>query len=165
MEAGLFEGRTAHATALREAILAACAQGSREIFWLDEGFVNWPLSDAAVLDALTRWARRPRRLHLLALDFEDLRQRHPRFVQWRQTYDHCVEALAYEPEAAGGQENLASALFVSGGEQAISLRLFDTRLWRGALSLNAGDALRTKEWFDALAQRSSPSFAPTSLGL
>ena len=164
MEAGPFTGRVAFVAALREAVITAATQGSREMFWLDGNFVDWPLSDAEVLAALSAWARPPRRLHLLALDFEALRLRHPRFVAWRTTYGHCVQARAVEPELA--------ASFNSGGGPAaallatpLSLRLFETQNWRGAVSREALDALRTRERFDAMAQRSCESFAATTLGL
>ena len=164
MEAGPFTGRVAFDAALREAIISATAQGCREMFWVDANFVDWPLSDAEVLAALTAWARLPRRtLHLLALDYEALRLRHPRFVQWRSTYGHCVQARAVDPELASS--------FTSGGVAAavlaapLSLRLFDAPSGRGALSLEPIDALRTRERFDALAQRSCESFAASTLGL
>jgi len=163
MEAGPFTGRAAYVTALREAVLSATAQGCREMFWVDANFVDWPLSDAEVLAALTAWARPSRCLHLLALDFEALRLRHPRFASWRSTYGHCVQARAVDPELASS--------FTSGGVTAallaapLSLRLFDAPSGRGVLSLEPIEALRTRERFDALAQRSCESFAATTLGL
>lgn len=163
MEAGPFSGREAFVAALRDAVLSATAQGCREMFWIDANFVDWPLSDAEVLAALKAWARPPRCLHLLALDFEALRLRHPRFVQWRSTYGHCVQARAVDPELASS--------FTGGGVAAallappLSLRLFDAPSGRGSLSLAPIDALRTRERFDALAQRSCESFAATTLGL
>ena len=164
MQEGVFEGRVGFVSAVREAVLLACAQGCREMYWFDSGFVDWPLSDPALLAGLTAWARPPRRLHLLALQYDDLRRRHPRFVQWRGNFGHCLDARAIEPELAGSV-GLVAGLFTVGGEQRISLRLFDAEQWRGASSLQAGDALRTKEAFDALAQRSCESFAATTLGL
>jgi hypothetical protein len=164
MQTGVFEGHGDYVDALRQAILAACAQDSRELFWLDASFVDWPLSEPAVLDALTMWVRSSRRLHLLALQYDDLCRRHPRFVQWRTRFSHCISARAYEPEA-GGREGLAAAMFNVGGESSVSLRLFDVQQWRGACSLELADTLRTREWFDALTQRSSESFAATTLGL
>jgi hypothetical protein len=163
MDAGPFTGRAAFVTALKEAVVKATATSCREMFWLDANFVDWPLSDAEVLSALTTWARPPHCLHLLALDFEALRLSHPQFVRWRGTYGHCVRARAVDPE-------LASSL-TSGGVVAallappLSVRLFDAASGRGTLSLEPLDALRIRERFDALAQRSSESFAATTLGL
>lgn len=165
-----FTGRGDYVAALKDLLLRACAAGCRDIHCLDTanaGFVEWPWSDPAVLDALTRWAGAGRRLHLLAAQYDDLRRRHPRFVQWRVTWGHCVEARAYEEGAAeqAGKPALESALIASGGESMFSLRLFDAEHWRGAVSIESADALRTREWFDALAQRSCESFAATTLGL
>lgn len=167
MEAGVFLGRQQGLDAWRGALLQACATGARELYLFDPRFVDWPLSDPNVLAALTAWARAPRRLHLLAEHYEDLRRRHPRFVQWRTQWGHCVEARAYEPDviAGAGKNALAAALLALGGGQPISVRLFDAEHARGAVSFQAGDALRTKEWFDALTQRSCESFAASTLGL
>ena len=163
MDAGPFTGRVAFVAALREAVIAATAQGCREMFWVDANFVDWPLSDVEVLNALTAWARPPHRLHLLALNFEALRLRHPRFVQWRSTYGHCVQARAVDPELAPSfaSSGVAAALLAP----PLSLRLFDAQSGRGTVSFEAIELLRTRERFDALAQRSCESFAASTLGL
>ena len=175
-----FEGRTAFTEALRQALLQACAEGRRDLFCLDADFVAWPWSDAELLAALTDWPRPPRRLHLLAWQFDDLRRCHPRFVQWRTTWGHCVLARACEPEGAAVGALMGSAVpqlaagfaggfFVDGAEQSrhlpLSVRLFDKQAWRGVVSLQSRDAVRMGEQFDALAQRSNESFAATTLGL
>ncbi|WP_233375003.1 hypothetical protein [Pelomonas cellulosilytica] len=117
-----------------------------------------------MLSTLTAWARHGRQLHLLALQFDDVVRRHPRFVRWRRDFAHCVAARAVEPEVR--LEAAPEALLLAVGDGAtLSLRLFDRHLWRGELSLDAGQRLRNLEWFDALTQRSSESFAPTTLGL
>ena len=164
VKTGVFEGRGAYEEALRSGLLALCAQGSREIFCVAEDFTDWPLSDRAVVDALTQWARRGRTLHLMARNFDSIRQRHPRFVQWRTTYDHCVDAREHEPESEDTRAPKA-ALFEAGGPERLSVRLFDEGHFRGALNLDAGDALRLQEWFDVLMQRSTPAFPASTLGL
>jgi hypothetical protein len=166
----LFIGRLDYQGALRETLLAACVGNSRELIWVDaseEPFVDWPLSEAPVLDALTAWVRPGRRLHLLAAQYDSLARRHPRFVRWRGTWSHAIDARAFDAEAATatGRANLAAILLGQGGSASFSLRLFDTLQWRGAQSVEAADALRAREWFDALAQRSCESFAVTTLGL
>ncbi len=147
-----------------ETLVGAAGQGCRELHAWDASFVDWPLSDAAVLEALTGWAGPGRQLHLLALQYDDLARRHPRFVRWRRDYAHCVTARALEPELK--LEAAPEALLLAAGpDLSLSLRLFDRHLWRGELSLDIGLRQRGLEWFDALAQRSSDSFAPTTLGL
>ena len=166
--AGKFEGRAVFVANLRQALLQACAADARDLYCFDEGLVDWPWSDAELLAALTTWAKPNRRLHLLAEDFEGLRQRHPRFVRWRGLWGHCVQAWAYTPDAlaATGTAGGALAFFAAtAGAQALSVSLFDKKLWRAAVSTETADALQKSQWFDALAQRSSESFAVTTLGL
>ena len=167
MESRIFEGRQEFVAVLREALQTACAEGARELFCFDARLVDWPWSEPELLAALTAWARAPRRLHLLAAQYDDLRLRHPRFVQWRTQWGHCVEARAYEADAlaGAGKPALAASFLALGGAAPLSVRLFDEQHWRGAVSREAADALRTKEWFDAQAQRSCESFAVTTLGL
>lgn len=164
MNAQTFAGRAEFQRLVVETLAWAAAQGCRELHAWDASFVDWPLSDAAALAALTDWAGHGRQLHLLALQYDDIVRRHPRFVRWRRDYAHCVTARAVEPELRleAAPESLLLAV---GPESTLSLRLFDHHLWRGELSLDPAQRLRGLEWFDALAQRSSDSFAPTTLGL
>ncbi len=161
---GIFEGRLACSQALRDTLIAACASEAREIFCVDDRFVDWPLSDRALIDALTAWARRGRVLHLLGRALEPVRQRHPRFVQWRTTFDHCVDAREHEAEA-GDPRAPHAALFAEGGTHPLCLRVLDRELHRGVVSADTADAMRLREWFDVLAQRSSPAFPASTLGL
>jgi len=164
MNAQQFEGRADFLRLMSEALAWASEQGCREVHAWDASFVDWPLSEALVLESLTRWARNGRQLHLLALQYDDIVRRHPRFVRWRRDFAHCVTARAVDPEfrLEAAPESLLLAV---GPESTVSLRLFDRHLWRGEVSLEAAQRQRSLEWFDALAQRSSDSFAPTTLGL
>lgn len=164
MKAQGFAGRAEFERLVAEALTWACEQGSRELHAWDASFVDWPLSGAAALAALAGWARSGRQLHLLALQYDDIVRRHPRFVRWRRDYAHCVTARAVEPELRleAAPESL---LLITGAEASVTLRLFDRHLWRGEVSLEAAQRQRGLEWFDALAQRSSEAFAPTTLGL
>lgn len=159
-----FAGRANFRRLVVETFEAAAAQGLRELHAWDASFVDWPLSDGALLAALAAWARPGRQLHLLALQYDDVARRHPRFVRWRRDYAHCVTARAIEPELRleAAPEGL---LLAAAADTTLALRLFDRHLWRGEVSLEATERLRGLEWFDALAQRSSDSFAPTTLGL
>jgi len=164
MNAQSFAGRFDFQRLLAEALAWAAGQGCRELHAWDASFADWPLSDANVLAALTAWARPGHQLHLLALQYDDVAQRHPRFVRWRRDFAHCVTARAVEPELRleGAPESLLLAV---GAEACLSLRLFDRHQWRGELSLDAAQRLRGLEWFDAVTQRSDDAFAPTTLGL
>jgi hypothetical protein len=164
MNAQSFVGRTDFQRLLVDTLAWAAEQGCRELHAWDASFVDWPLSDANALSALTTWAGHGRQLHLLAQQYDDIVRRHPRFVRWRRDFAHCVTARALEPELKL-QAAPESLLLAVGAEGALSLRLFDRHLWRGEISLDAGQRVRGLEWFDAMAQRSSDSFAPTTLGL
>jgi hypothetical protein len=163
MNAGAFEGRAQFQRALTDALCWAGQAGCRELQAWDASFVDWPLSEPSVMAALTAWAQHGRQLHLLALQYDALTRRHPRFVRWRRDFAHCVTAHAVEPEA--GLASAPESLLLAGPEANLSVRLNDRNLWRGEVSLDAAARVRGLEWFDALAQRSSPSFAPTTLGL
>jgi len=164
LKIGVFEGRAAYEEALGGLLLAGCAQGSHAICGIAGSFVDWPLSNRAVLDGLTAWARRGRMLHLMGRGFEDLRQRHPRFAQWRTTYGHCFEAFEYETQGSDARTPLAG-LFLVGAAGPLSLRLLDDQQWRGVVSTDARDSLLLQEWFDVLAQRATPAFPASTLGL
>jgi hypothetical protein len=159
---GRFEGRQVFQSKVGEVFAWAAAQACREIHVWDASFADWPLSDEAVLQSLTLWARPGRQLHLLARDFGDLSRQHPRFVRWRRDFGHCVQARVTDPEV----HIEAGPLLLAGTPDAWrSLRVFDPLHWRGVLSDTAADFRRERESFDALAQRSSESFASTTLGL
>lgn len=164
MNAQTFAGRGEFQRVLQEMLAWAAEQGCRELHAWDASFVDWPLSDAQVLASLASWARAGRQLHLLALQYDDIARRHPRFVRWRRDYAHCVTARAVEPELRleAAPESLLLAVGAAG---VVTVRLFDRHLWRGEVSPEAGERLRSLEWFDAAAQRSSEAFAPTTLGL
>ncbi|MGQ3050527.1 MAG: hypothetical protein ACT6S0_01965 [Roseateles sp.] len=164
MNAQSFAGRPDFQRLLIESLAWAAEQGCRELHAWDASFVDWPLSDAQALAALVAWARSGRQLHLLALHYDDIVRRHPRFVRWRREYAHCVTARAVDPEVRV-EAAPQSLLLAAGAESTLTLRLFDRRLWRGEISVDTAQRLRGLEWFDALAQRSSDSFAPTTLGL
>ena len=159
-----FAGRAEFQRLVVETLVWAAEQGCREMHAWDASFVDWPLSESDALVALTTWARTGRQLHLLALQYDDVMRRHPRFVRWRRDYAHCVTARAVEPELRL-EDALESLLLAVGPESSVTLRLFDRHLWRGEVSLDAAQRLRGLEWFDDVAQRSSDSFAPTTLGL
>jgi len=54
-------------------------------------FEDWPLREQQVVRSLDAWARRGRRLTVLARRFDAMARLHPRFVVWRQRWDHLME--------------------------------------------------------------------------
>lgn len=164
MKAHGFAGRAEFQRLLVESLAWAAEQGCRDLHAWDASFVDWPLSDAQALATLAGWVRPGRQLHLLALQYDDVVRRHPRFVRWRRDYAHCVTSRAVEPELR--LEAAPESLLLAAGQSAVlTLRLFDRHLWRGEISPEPAERQRGLEWFDALAQRSGDAFAPTTLGL
>jgi len=149
--------------AVREAIATAEREGWPAMAFVDSDFAEWPLNEPALIDTLTRWALPHRRLTLVALGFDELRRRHPRFVEWRRLWSHVVDARS--PDENAGLTELPTLLLGGGPQLPLSVIVTDRAHWRGRLSRDAGDAHFYRERLDALLQRSAPSFASTQLGL
>jgi hypothetical protein len=152
------ETRSEFVDLLRETLMQALKSGAREIVLADVDFRDWPLNEPAVVDALTLWTRPHHRLQLLALRFDDVAQRHPRFVQWRRTYDHLVQAAA--PQNLPESDFPAMLLT----PQAV-VEVLDRSSWRARASTEPLDLERCRHQLDALLQRSVPAFSATTLGL
>jgi len=102
--------------------------GCREIVLSDADFADWPLSDRVVLECLTRWAQKQRKLTLLAQSFDELARRHGRWVEWRRQWSHVVECRANtELEAA----QVPSVLLAPG---LLVVRRIDVVRYRGSVS-------------------------------
>lgn len=71
--------------------LASSGHTARELVLVDADFSGWPLSDPGVLQALTHWMQRRRRLVLLASDFGAFQTQHARWLAWRRPWSHQVE--------------------------------------------------------------------------
>jgi len=151
-------GRAESVDALRKLLLEAAAAGERELWCSDPDFADWPLNEPALLQALAQWALPHRRLHLLAQHYDEMPRRHPRFVHWRRDFGHVVDAWCAEHLEAG----LHPRLLVAG---ARSLEVLDPVHWRSVESQERSRALLLLQRFDAIAQRSAPGFAASTLGL
>ena len=150
--------RSEFIAAVRSTLQQSLAAGSGEILCSDPDFADWPLDEPALLDALTAWARPHRRLVLLAQQYDDLQRRLPRFVRWRVTWSHVVQAYTPNELSAGDHPTL-----IVGGP--VMLEMLDRPRWRGRVSEEGADAHRAREALDVILQRSSSAFAATTLGL
>lgn len=99
---GRFDGRLAWSHLLHQALDLALRDRVHHLIWCDPDFVDWPLGERAFNDKLHAWAHAGGQLSLLALDYRRLVQRHARFVQWRTTWLHRVEARAAPRELQEG---------------------------------------------------------------
>lgn len=88
---GRLSGRSAFTQAVRDGLQAAVREGWGELILCDANFADWPLGERAVVEALQAWSSRGRRFVMVAMDYSGFPRLHPRFVKWRQTWDHIIE--------------------------------------------------------------------------
>ena len=137
----------------------AAQQGCREIFICDTDFADWPLGERAVVTALTQWAYKHRRLTVLASSFDEILRRHPRWVEWRRNWGHVVECRSIDDVEA----EKVPRLWFAPGLQAV--RLVDPLHYRGFIDEAQADLISIREQIDEIANRSTPAFPVTLLGL
>jgi hypothetical protein len=131
----------------------------RDITLVDVDFSPWPLDDAAVVEALTRWVQLPgRRLHLIGSRFDLIERRQARFAAWRKPFAHAVECMTpteLEPS------DVPALLMLDAG----CLELLDRERWQGRWSADRRAWVLQRERVDALVQRCEPAWPVTVLGL
>jgi len=150
--------RSDYVDALRAGLQRALEEGVRELWCSDVDFADWPLNEVPLIEALTRWARPHHRLVLLAQHYDEVQRRHPRFVQWRRTWGHLVDARTPTELAPSDHPGV----LLAGGR---ALELIDRVHWRARWLEQVADVQRCREQLDAISQRSEPAFAATTLGL
>lgn len=152
------ETRSEFVDLLRDTLMTALRGGAAEIVMADVDFRDWPLNEPALVDAFTLWTRPHHRLRLVALDFDGVMQRQARFVQWRRTYDHLVQAAS--PEDVASSDFPCMLL-----TPQVVVEVLDRPTWRARASADPLDLERCRHQLDALLQRSVPAFAASTLGL
>ena len=155
---GRFVGRQAFVSGVRSAIHAAAREGWSQLLLCDADFVDWPLGEREVIDAFNALAGRGRQLRLLARDYGPLRLQHPRFVQWRTTWSHIVDARVWAGAAPG---ELPTAIWSAHW----TLDLLDTERCSGISSHERARAVALHERLEAAWQRGVPGFPASVLGL
>lgn len=155
---GRFEGRQAFISLVRQALTTAAREGWPSLVLSDADFADWPLGERTVVEAFNAWAGRGRHLRLLAQDFGSMRQLHPRFVQWRTTWAHLVEAHAL-PSASTGE--VPSAIW----SPDWMLERLDPLRCVGVTTTDGARRVALRERLDGVWLKGSPSFAATTLGL
>ncbi len=145
--------------AVRGAFAEAAATACREIFLCNDDFADWPLNEPQLVENLAKWASPHRKFVILARGFDEIARLHPRWVAWRRTWSHVIECRANNELEAGQMPTL---LLMPG---LLTLRLVDAVHYRGSVSRHVGDAVRARELFDGICQRSEEAFPATNLGL
>lgn len=158
-EASLINSRAEFAAAVGWAVTTAVERGARRLWFVDPNFADWPLDDPVLLASLTAWVRLPQRqLWLLAETFDEMVRSKPRFVAWRRTWSHAVQALSPQDLPA----ELPTVVLDDG---PVCVVLADRLHWRGRAAVDAREARRQREQIDAVLQRSAVALPVKSLGL
>ncbi len=155
-----FDTRAGYHQALHDALQRALAQGSREMWWIDSDFREWPLDAEAWIDALHAWLKLPgRRLTLLANEFDSIQHSHPRFVRWRRDWSHCVagrKPMVLEPP-------IVDSVWLC--DDGLSVGLHDSSRFRGWSAVGGPVSARWRRQLDAILQRSEEAFPTMVAGV
>ncbi len=155
---GAFAGPRAFADGVRKALAHAAQEGWAEMVWSDATFEDWPLYETAVVQALTVWSRRGRKLILLARHFDAMRRVHPRFVNWRVRWDHLVDCRVCKGIEA---TDFPSALWTPDW----ALRRLDLSRSSGVASVEPRMRLLLRQELEEMKRQSAPGFPASTLGL
>jgi hypothetical protein len=158
LPAGRFTGRNAFQQLVRDALACAAREGWREIILSDPSFEDWPLAERAVVESLEAWSASGRRCTLLARRYDAVVRRHARFVAWRKTWSHIIEARSC---ASADPAELPSAIWSPGWV----LQRLDPERSNGVSGSEPERRVllreRLQEWLD----KGSPAFPASTLGL
>lgn len=153
-----FEGRGDFQQLVRDALACAAAEGWREIILSDADFEDWPLGERSVADALQAWSASGRRMVLLARRYDAVVRRHARFVAWRRSWAHIIEARGC---ASADPLELPSAIWSPGWV----LQRLDVERSGGYCGAEPQRRLLLREALGEWLQKSAPAFPATTLGL
>jgi hypothetical protein len=155
---GRFEGRVAFGDMVRSALACAAEEGWRELILCDASFGDWPLGERAVADSLQAWSRPGRKVILLARRYDEVMRRHARFIKWRQTWSHIIEARGC-PSA--DELDFPSVIW---SPKWVMQRL-DPERCNGVSGGEPERRVAVREQLAEWLQKSSPAFPSTTLGL
>ena len=156
--AGRFSGRVAFQQLVRDALAQAAREGWRELILSDPDFVDWPLGERAVAESLSAWSAPGRRCTLLACRYDELAVRHARFVSWRRSWSHIIEARAC---SSADPLEFPSALWSPGWV----MQRLDPERCNGYAGAEPERRLFLRENLNEWTAKSSVAFAATTLGL
>ena len=153
-----FEGREDFHQLVRDALAAAAREGWREIILADATFDDWPLYERAVADSLNAWSKSGRKMTLLAKKYDEVVRKHARFVTWRKTWSHIVEARAVP---AADALDVPSAIWSPGW--VLERRELERSI--GFCGSEPERRVLLKQTLQEWLQKSTPSFPATTTGL
>ncbi len=153
-----FVGRESFRSHVRSALARAASERWSLLVLSDADFVDWPLNDAAVIDALQRWVRHAQGFTLLARRYDEVPRQHARFVEWRRQWAHKIECrICREADP----QQLPSALWAP----SWALQRTEGIRHTGWCGRDPGRRRRLREDIDGWLARSSAGFPAYTLGL
>ncbi len=155
---GAFSGPVEFSRLVRDALALAAARGWRELTLSDANFEDWPLRERVVVESLQAWAGQGRKLTLMAHRFDSLPRLHPRFVAWRNQWDHIIDCRVCKQV---DESEFPSAIW----SPAWAMRRLDLARSTGMAGTEPQRRLRLKEALDECRRNSAPGFPATILGL
>ncbi len=158
LPSGRFAGREAFQQLVRDALARAAHEGWREIILCDADFEDWPLGERAVAQSLQDWSNAGRRCTLLARRYDAVARRHARFVSWRRTWSHIIEARAC---ASADPLDFPSAIWSPGW----AMQRIDPERCNGISGSEPERRVLLRENLKEWLLKSSPAFPATALGL
>ena len=126
--------------------------------WSDADFEAWPLREKSVVDALHSWARRGRKLTLLAHRYDAVQRFQPRFVSWRSTWDHILECRVCK---GFDESEFPSALW----SPVWAMRRMDSVRSTGYAGTEPQRRQLLREALEEVRRQSAPGFPASVLGL
>lgn len=155
---GRFEGRKDFQQLVRDALACAAREGWRQIIISDANFHDWPLGERAVAESLQAWSASGRHCTLLARNWDDAVRRHARFVMWRRTWSHIIDARAC---SSADPLELPSAIWSPGWV----MQRLDPERSNGYSGSEPERRVLLRENLNEWLQKSAPSFPAHTLGL
>ncbi|HEY2255994.1 MAG TPA: hypothetical protein VGI11_10180 [Variovorax sp.] len=155
---GSFDGRHSFHGHLLAALGAARQQNWREIVLSDPDFLDWPLGERAIVDALQAWSSAGRSLVMLAQRFDVFDREHARFVHWRRMWSHIIECRACQ---GSGLPEVPSGIWTP----SWFLRRIDTEHGRGVCGRAPDGRRALRERLDECLRHSKAGFPASTLGL
>jgi len=158
LPSGPFHGRDTFQQLIRDALAAGAREGWREIVLSDPDFDDWPLYERAVVQSLQDWSQSGRHCILLARRYDSVVRRHARFVTWRKTWTHIIDARGCP---SSDPLEIPSAIWTP--TWAMERRDFDRSA--GYSGSEPDRRLELRERLDQWLVKSTPAFPSSTLGL
>lgn len=158
LPSGRFAGREAFQALIRSALATAAHEGWKQMVLCDASFEDWPLRERAVVESLQAWAKTGRQLTLLATRYDGVLRDQARFVTWRRTWGHIIEARQCKGD---DPLDFPSAIWSPGWV----MQRLDLARSTGVCGSEPERRVRLRELLNERLRGSSPGFPSSILGL